>query len=716
MRRAYLNSGFLLLLLSAACGDDDARMPTTDAGTRPDRARGASDCQLDGTYRVTRVQAQDTACADSIAVDEPLLVRTFERLGTYVELDGAPFPRITARGCGFMTTSTPWLRDGVSRTYELSLERDGDRLSGRLLDRTASCTATYEIEAMRTGDAPEGAAVGVDACGGLGCSDSLCAFGGRLGCATGLCTFDARTFDSICTDTCTTDADCPGGLVCRRAGETYDDAPEGSYCFPVVHYCGDGVIDAGEACDDGNRADGDGCSSDCSSNESCGNGRIDPGEECDGPVMGEWLDCDACKVSPPAGTSWPLPLGTYGVHAIATGPSSYALAGGSWEGGLVVATTDDGGASWASHTFPIFGQLFALLPHGDGRLRAFLTATETSFLVYEIDGDRIDEGTTITLAEGTVVDEYTAVRIRVAEAGDGALLALAVGEHGPVMLRVEGTTAMPVGRFGVPANATNCRYSFDMPRGAVSYGAGAFIATGDRVVAQVSSQCWSTDSTGTLVDARIVVSRDQGRTFGAPIVVGSELQIQRATAIVSTMALDGSYVACATGTSSVLTPALVCGSLSSSEDRTLARHSIGFAEIDVRALAATDASTWLVVTADRDPTLEYVVHRTENGGETFGDDLSVPWTGWEGLAFSLLDAHTALLFAVDDFSNVEVTRFGTDLRGVTTAPLFDRPTGRDGSGEPWRLLPLADGTGAGLLVFYMPDTLRRYLTFTKPLR
>ena len=49
--------------------------------------------------------------------------------------------------------------------------------------------------------------------------------------------------------------------------------------------CGNGVIEAGEACDDGNMVSGDGCSSNClwegSNEELCGNGDINVGEECD---------------------------------------------------------------------------------------------------------------------------------------------------------------------------------------------------------------------------------------------------------------------------------------------------------------------------------------------------------------------------------------------------------------------------------------------------
>ncbi|MBX3276034.1 MAG: DUF4215 domain-containing protein [Sandaracinaceae bacterium] len=45
--------------------------------------------------------------------------------------------------------------------------------------------------------------------------------------------------------------------------------------------CGNGRVEPGEACDDGNTTGGDGCSADCTSNETCGNGVRDPGEVCD---------------------------------------------------------------------------------------------------------------------------------------------------------------------------------------------------------------------------------------------------------------------------------------------------------------------------------------------------------------------------------------------------------------------------------------------------
>ncbi|MFH2007871.1 MAG: DUF4215 domain-containing protein [bacterium] len=58
--------------------------------------------------------------------------------------------------------------------------------------------------------------------------------------------------------------------------------------------CGDGVPDTGEECDDGNTADGDGCTSSCIFEPgACGNGVIDAGEECDDGNANSGDGCDA---------------------------------------------------------------------------------------------------------------------------------------------------------------------------------------------------------------------------------------------------------------------------------------------------------------------------------------------------------------------------------------------------------------------------------------
>ncbi|MEZ4368726.1 MAG: kelch repeat-containing protein, partial [Kofleriaceae bacterium] len=59
--------------------------------------------------------------------------------------------------------------------------------------------------------------------------------------------------------------------------------------------CGNGLLDAGEACDDGNLLPGDGCRPDCASDETCGNGELDffAGEQCDDGDLRGRDGCDA---------------------------------------------------------------------------------------------------------------------------------------------------------------------------------------------------------------------------------------------------------------------------------------------------------------------------------------------------------------------------------------------------------------------------------------
>jgi len=64
---------------------------------------------------------------------------------------------------------------------------------------------------------------------------------------------------------------------------------------PVPASCGDGVLDAGEGCDDGDQLSGDGCSSACRV-EFCGDGVVQPGlgEDCDD---GNATSGDGCSSS-----------------------------------------------------------------------------------------------------------------------------------------------------------------------------------------------------------------------------------------------------------------------------------------------------------------------------------------------------------------------------------------------------------------------------------
>jgi cysteine-rich repeat protein len=68
--------------------------------------------------------------------------------------------------------------------------------------------------------------------------------------------------------------------------------------------CGNGVVEPGELCDDGNRANGDGCGADCNSREACGDGVVNSAldEVCDDGNLVSHDGCDSrCQ---PEQVSW----------------------------------------------------------------------------------------------------------------------------------------------------------------------------------------------------------------------------------------------------------------------------------------------------------------------------------------------------------------------------------------------------------------------------
>lgn len=72
-----------------------------------------------------------------------------------------------------------------------------------------------------------------------------------------------------------------------------DDDHDGDHDCPEDAVCGNGVIEAGETCDDGGVVSNDGCSATCQIELAvCGNGVVEAGEECDD---GNVLDGDSCS-------------------------------------------------------------------------------------------------------------------------------------------------------------------------------------------------------------------------------------------------------------------------------------------------------------------------------------------------------------------------------------------------------------------------------------
>ena len=84
----------------------------------------------------------------------------------------------------------------------------------------------------------------------------------------------------------------------QQAGEACDDGnlDPGDGCSPICEVepiCGDGVLNLDEECDDGNTDAGDGCDADCLIEPVCGNGIIERGETCDDGNGDAGDGCDA---------------------------------------------------------------------------------------------------------------------------------------------------------------------------------------------------------------------------------------------------------------------------------------------------------------------------------------------------------------------------------------------------------------------------------------
>lgn len=198
----------------------------------------------------------------------------------------------------------PRCGDGI---IDVSLNEACDDGAANGLAPDAACRPNCQLR--RCGDGvrdsneicDDGNVVAGDGCSADCKSDEMCG-NGYVDIATGEACDDGNSDDlDACLRSCRI-AGCGDGFVHAANGETCDageanantpDAACRTNCQP--QRCGDGILDGGEACDDGNVVSGDGCSGDCQSTEVCGNGYIDAlrGEQCDTGVAG--LGADGCS-------------------------------------------------------------------------------------------------------------------------------------------------------------------------------------------------------------------------------------------------------------------------------------------------------------------------------------------------------------------------------------------------------------------------------------
>jgi cysteine-rich repeat protein len=143
------------------------------------------------------------------------------------------------------------------------------------------------------------------ACGGNGGGDSDSASStGSVVTLTGLPTTSTEPTTSGTGTASTSDG---SGSASATSSSTTTDPGTGTTVGPGT--CGDGIVDPGEACDDGpNNGPGQPCNADCTTAGTCGDGVLDPGEECDdGPDNGPEKNCSSECVSALCGTQMAEP-------------------------------------------------------------------------------------------------------------------------------------------------------------------------------------------------------------------------------------------------------------------------------------------------------------------------------------------------------------------------------------------------------------------------
>ena len=132
------------------------------------------------------------------------------------------------------------------------------------------------------------------ACNASGCSNNS-------DCTTGYC-HNGICRNSLCPNS--TDCECPivvdnpycNDNECNQSSESCENGLsclDGSAvsCRQNCTYCGDGIENGGEACDDGNSNNDDDCRNDCTLPR-CGDGTVDTGEVCDD---GNLINGDGCS-------------------------------------------------------------------------------------------------------------------------------------------------------------------------------------------------------------------------------------------------------------------------------------------------------------------------------------------------------------------------------------------------------------------------------------
>jgi cysteine-rich repeat protein len=180
------------------------------------------------------------------------------------------------------TSDEPAVKEGLGRGKFVKIE----------LPPNAAVCGNGVVEAGEECD--DGNTNNCDACSNdctlvTGCGDGVV-------CGTEQCDDGNTTSCDGCSSTCTVETGllCGDGTINTTCGEQCDPPVAGqcdAQCQRIPR-CGDGILDPGEQCDDGNTDNCDACSNNCTLVTGCGDGVVCGSEECDD---GNTTDCDGCS-------------------------------------------------------------------------------------------------------------------------------------------------------------------------------------------------------------------------------------------------------------------------------------------------------------------------------------------------------------------------------------------------------------------------------------
>lgn len=236
---------------------------------------------------------------------------------------------------------------------------------------------------------------------------------------------------------------CGGKLDIQFVGSAPDNT-QGGDGNVVSATCGDRKVDKGEECDDGDRADGDGCDGTCAPEAGwtctgepsvcvkCGNGNLETGEECDDNNSDDGDGCSAaCKIEGACAAPIPIELkvGKSGLSGSVTSSTSKSDTG-------QVDAADCGGATVGAGADRVFQ--FELKGRADLDVRV---------------GSNFDS---VVRLMTTACDVTTEVPGTCADAGavaDEEAIHLDNAAPGTYFVVVDGKTAQQAGSFSVNVDA-----------------------------------------------------------------------------------------------------------------------------------------------------------------------------------------------------------------------------------------------------------------------